>query len=68
MKRIVQKKKKVESVELSGSRCFVGVDVHKVTYYVALLSEDGNRLQFSTPAEPYGLLSKLNEMGVAIIS
>lgn len=65
MKRITQKKKKVE---LSGSRCYVGVDVHKVTYYVALLSEAGARLQFSTPADPRGLLSKLNEMGVEILS
>ena len=65
MKRTAQKKKKVE---LSGSRCYVGVDAHKVTYYVALLSEEGARLQFSTPADPHGLLSKLNEMGVEVLS
>jgi transposase len=65
MKRIAQKQKKVD---LSGSRCYVGVDVHKSTYYVALLSEDGNRLQFSTPSDPRGLLAKLNDMGVTILS
>ena len=41
MKKIAQKRKKVE---LSGSHCFIGVDVHKTTYYVALLSEEGNCL------------------------
>jgi transposase len=65
MKRIAQMQKKVD---LSGSRCYVGVDVHKSAYYVALLSEDGERLQFSTPADPHGLLDKLNEMGVVILS
>lgn len=65
MKRIAQKR---EKVDLSGSRCYVGVDVHKITYYVALLSEEGLRLEFSTPADPHGLLSKLSEMGVEILS
>lgn len=65
MKRVAKKSRKVD---LSGSRCYVGVDVHKVTYYVALLSEDGERQQFSTPADPHGLLSKLNEMGVEVLS
>lgn len=61
MKRIAQKRK---NIEMSGRCCYVGVDVHKVTYYVALLSEEGLRLEFSTPADPYGLLSKLNGLGV----
>lgn len=65
MKKIAQKRQKVE---LFGSRCYVGVDVHKITYYVALLNEDGLRLEFSTPAEPHGLLSKLSEMGLEILS
>lgn len=65
MKRIRQKRQKVE---LAGSRCYVGVDVHKITYYVALLSEEGLRLEFSTPAAPHGLLSKLNEIGVEVLS
>ena len=56
MKRIAQKR---QNVQMSGRRCYIGVDVHKTTYYVALLSEEGLRLEFSTPADPHGLLSKL---------
>ena len=65
MKRIAQKRK---NVEMAGRRCYVGVDVHKTTYYVALLSEEGLRLEFSTPADPHGLLSKLNDLGMEILS
>lgn len=65
MKRITQKCKKVD---LFGSRCYVGADVHKSTYYVALLSENGLRQEFSTPADPYGFLSKIKEMGIEVLS
>lgn len=65
MVRIAQKRR---NVDVTGRRCYVGVDVHKATYYVALLSEEGLRLEFSTPADPHGLLSKLNDLGVEIIS
>jgi transposase len=64
MKKISQKQKKVDLV---GSRWYVGVDVHKITYYVALLSEEGVRLEFSTPADPHGLLAKLYELGVEVV-
>ncbi len=65
MKRITQKGKKVD---LCGSSCYVGVDVHKTTYYVALLNEDGLRREFSTPADPHGLLSQLKEMRIEVLS
>lgn len=65
MKRVAQK---LEKVDLKGQRCYVGVDVHKSTYYVALLSEDGLRLEFSTPADPRGLLAKLNGLGIEILA
>lgn len=64
MKRIAQKGKKVD---LRGKRCYIGVDVHKLTYYAALLSEDGLRVEFSSPANPDGLLDKIQGMGVEII-
>lgn len=65
MKRIAQEGKKVD---LKGKRCYVGVDVHKTTYYAALLSEDGLRMQFSCPAKPCALVSKIQGMGVDIIA
>lgn len=64
MRRIPQKR---EKVDLSGKRCYVGVDVHKLTYYTALLSEDGCRVEFSSPADPKGLLKQILNLGVEII-
>jgi transposase len=64
MQRIAQRNKKVD---LQGKRCYVGVDVHKITYYAALLSEEGLVVQFSCPADPNTLISKIQEMGVEII-
>lgn len=64
MKTIAQKK---EKVDLFGHRCYIGVDVHKHTYYVALLSEEGLRLEFSTPADPPGLLKQLHDLGIIIL-
>jgi transposase len=49
-----------------GKDCWVGVDVHKVTYAVAILSEEGQRLEFSAPADPKKLLLQLVKMGMNI--
>ena len=63
MKKVAQKNLKVD---FQGTRCYVGVDVHKSTYYVAILSEDGRRLEFSTPSDPDALIYKLLSMGMEI--
>ena len=63
MKKITQKHAKVD---FSGQHCWVGVDVHKISYSVALLSEAGVRTEFSMPADPQRLLGKLAAMGVII--
>ncbi|MDR1657815.1 MAG: hypothetical protein LBT47_09730 [Deltaproteobacteria bacterium] len=49
-----------------GKACWIGVDVHKVNYAVAILDEDGQRLEFSTPAGPQKLLMQLVAMGITI--
>ena len=45
-------KEKRGQVNFNGKACWVGVDVHKVSYAVAILDEDGQQHVFSTSAEP----------------
>ena len=54
MSKVAKKhgKEKRGQVNFDGKACWVGVDVHKVNYAVAILDEDGQRLEYSTPAEP----------------
>lgn len=52
--------------ELSGKTCYVGVDVHKLTYYTSILSDDGAYVQFAGPANPRTLISQIRGMGVEI--
>lgn len=59
-------KEKREQVNFNGKECWVGVDVHKVNYAVAILDEEGQRLEFATPAEPKKLLLQLLKMGMTI--
>lgn len=59
-------KEKRDRVNFAGKACWVGVDVHKVNYAVAILDEDGQRLEFSTPAQPKRLLLQLLEMGMTV--
>lgn len=59
-------KEKRGQVDFNGRACWVGVDVHKISYAVAILDEDGQRLEFSTPAEPKRLLLQLLKMGMTI--
>ena len=61
-----QSKEKRGRVNFDGKACWVGVDVHKVSYAVAILDEDGQRQEFSTPAEPKKLLLQLLSMGMTI--
>jgi transposase len=61
-----QNKEKRGHVNLEGKACWVGVDVHKASYAVAILDEDGQRLEFSTPAIPRKLLLQLLGMGMTI--
>jgi transposase len=42
------------------------VDVHKLTYYAAILSTDGQRVEFSCPADPKGFVKKLKAMGINV--
>ena len=59
-------KEKREQLNFDGKACWIGVDVHKVNYAVAILDEDGQRLEFTTPAEPKKLLLQLGKMGMTI--
>jgi len=59
-------KEKSGQVNFNGKACWVGVDVHKVNYAVAILDEDGQRLAFATPAQPKKLLLQLMKMGMSI--
>ena len=61
-----QSKEKRGHVNFGGKACWVGVDVHKASYAVAILDEDGQRQEFSTPAEPKKLLLQLLGMGMTI--
>lgn len=61
-------KEKLGQTNFDGKSCWIGVDVHKVNYAVAILDEDGQRLEFSTPAEPQKLLLQLLKMGMSIKS
>ena len=68
MNKVAKKhgKEKRGQVNFNGKACWVGVDVHKVNYAVAILDEDGQRLEFSTPAQPKKLLLQLVKMGMSI--
>ena len=59
-------KEKREKANFAGKACWVGVDVHKANYAVAILDGDGRRLEFSAPAEPKKLLLQLLKMGVTV--
>jgi transposase len=59
-------KEKREQLNFDGKACWIGVDVHKINYAVAILDEEGQRLEFSTPAEPKKLLLQLVKMGMVI--
>ena len=70
MRKITGKagKEKGNQVSFEGKSCWIGVDVLKLTYAVAILDEEGQRLEFSTVAEPKKLLHQLLDMGMAIKS
>jgi len=61
-----QGKEKRGGCNLEGKSCWVGVDVHKVSYAVAIRDEEGQELSFSTPAIPNKLLLQLLAMGINI--
>jgi transposase len=66
MGKVTKKNGKGKQLQFDGKACWVGVDVHKINYAVALLDEEGQRLEFSTPAEPKKFLLQLLKMGIAI--
>ena len=59
-------KEKPGQINFEGKSCWVGVDVHKSTYAVAIIAEDGQSKVFITPAEPKKLLLQLLNMGMNI--
>ena len=65
MKRVSRKN---QNVDFNGADCYVGVDVHKATYYVAILATDGRRIEFSTPSDPDALLYKLLSTGMNLLA
>jgi len=64
MKKVTQNTRKVE---LKGADCYIGVDVHKLTYYAGLLTSAGQRVEFSCPADPAGFIRQLKDMGIRIL-
>lgn len=64
MKKVTQNTRKVE---LKGADCFIGVDVHKLSYYAAILTTGGQRVEFSCPADPAGFIRQLKGMGIRIL-
>ena len=64
MSRLSRKSAKVELLNVA---CYVGVDVHKSSYYVSILSEDGLHQEFSTPAEPASFLTSLQSRGLTVL-
>jgi transposase len=50
----------------SGSAIYVGVDVHKNKYAVAVLSSEGVQHQFITVADNEGLIRQFTERGIEI--
>ena len=63
MKKVTQTRGKVE---LKGVNCYIGVDVHKLTYYAAIMSVEGQRVEFSCPADPEGFIRKLKDMRIKV--
>ncbi len=49
-----------------GARIWVGVDVHKKTYAIAVYSEAGVLHHFVTPADNHGLIEQLRSRGIRI--
>jgi transposase len=49
-----------------GMKIWVGVDVHKESYAVAILSENGVLHHFRTPSDNLGLLRQFQERGIQI--
>ena len=47
-------------------KIWVGVDVHKASYAVAILSENGVFHHFSTPSDNLGLIRQFQERGMRI--
>jgi transposase len=66
MGTVSKKNGKGKRVGFDGQTCWVGVDVHKRSYAVALLAENGQRMEFSCLANPRKLLLQLVQMGITI--
>jgi transposase len=49
-----------------GQRVWVGVDVHKRNYHVALRREDGDAIAFVSPPDPPGLIRQLKGLGISL--
>ena len=49
-----------------GMKIWVGVDVHKASYAVAVLSENGVFHHFNTPSDNLGLIRQFTERGINI--
>ena len=49
-----------------GMKIWVGVDVHKESYAVAVLSENGVLHHFRTPSDNLGLIKQFQERGIQI--
>jgi hypothetical protein len=51
-----------------GMKIWMGIDVHKESYTMAILSEHGVSHHFRTPSDNLGLLKQFQERGIQIKS
>ena len=67
MSKVTRKdgKGKPNQINFEGKSCLIGFDAHKASYAVAILDEEGQRLEFSTVAAQKKLCS--SSFGVEFI-
>jgi len=56
----------IEEESKKGVEIWVGVDVHKLSYAVMVLSSNGIRHNFTTPANNQGLIKQFMDRGIRI--
>ena len=65
-KKILSRWNEIVEESNKNAKIWVGVDVHKTTYAVAILSSNGIRHRFVTPADNQGLIKQFKDRGIKI--